>query len=197
MSWSTHERRKTVHEKPRHIHRRRRPMFGLLPSVETRKVVQKTVFVSQVVEQLTAPITIFTIEINRAKEPRSERQGLTPHRQGNGGQGASLQQHPRRRGRRARQRSKATMARAPRRGRTKRGRCGSIPEDPEHRNELRVPHNFIKAPAQEGTQSKHSASNFANLSQNDLSQSGYGLLFGCLVVCLSFVVCRLSLVVSR
>ena len=33
--------------------------------------MQKTVFVSKVVQPLTAPITIFTVEVNRAKEPRS------------------------------------------------------------------------------------------------------------------------------
>ena len=55
----------------RHIHRRRRPIVGLLQGVKTRTVLQKTVFVSQVIQPRTAPVTIFTIEINRANGPRS------------------------------------------------------------------------------------------------------------------------------
>ena len=57
--------------KTRHIHRRRRPIVGLLQGVKTRKVLQKTVFVLQVIQPRTAPVTIFTIEINRANGPRS------------------------------------------------------------------------------------------------------------------------------
>ena len=36
------------------------PVVGLLQSVETKKVVQNVVFVLQVVQPLTAPITFFT-----------------------------------------------------------------------------------------------------------------------------------------
>ena len=61
----------TVHDIPRHIDRRRHPIVGLLHGVKTSKVVQKTVFVSQVVQPLPAPVTSSTIEINRAKESRS------------------------------------------------------------------------------------------------------------------------------
>ena len=45
------------------IHRRRRPIVGPLQRVETRKVLQKSAPAPQVVQPLTAPITIFTIEI--------------------------------------------------------------------------------------------------------------------------------------
>ena len=61
----------TVHDIPKHIHRRNRPLVGPLQSIKIGRVVQKTMFVSQVVQPLTAPVTIFTMEIKRARKPRS------------------------------------------------------------------------------------------------------------------------------
>ena len=79
LSRSAHERRKWLTsrghkmavlpwsqsrniKKSRHIQCRGRPFVSLLQSVQTGKVVQNVVFVSQVVQPLTAPITFFTIQ---------------------------------------------------------------------------------------------------------------------------------------
>ena len=60
-----------VQDTTRNMHCRGSPIVSLLQSIETERVMQDVVFVSQVVQPLTTPITFFTIQIDRAKEPRS------------------------------------------------------------------------------------------------------------------------------
>ena len=56
----------TVHNVSRYIHCRGRPfVVGLLQSIDTRRVVQNVVFVSQDVQPFTAPINVFYSDSSR------------------------------------------------------------------------------------------------------------------------------------
>ena len=60
----------TLHSVTRDVHRRSRPVISLLQCIETGELVQIVVLVLQVVQPLTTPVTFFSVEIDRAKEPR-------------------------------------------------------------------------------------------------------------------------------
>ena len=60
----------TLHSVTKDVHRRRRPVISLLQCIETGEFVQIVVLVSQVVQPLTTPVTFFSVENYRTKEPR-------------------------------------------------------------------------------------------------------------------------------
>ena len=57
----------SIHDVTRNVHRRGCPVISLLYYIETAKFVQNVVFMSQVVQPLTTPVTFFSVEINGAK----------------------------------------------------------------------------------------------------------------------------------
>ena len=59
-----------IHDIARNVHRRSCPGVSLLQSVETNVLMQNVVFVSQVVQLLTTPVTFFSVEIDGEEEPR-------------------------------------------------------------------------------------------------------------------------------
>ena len=59
----------TIHNVTRNVHRRSRPVISLLQCIEAREFVQNVVFVSQIVQPLTTPVTIFSVG---AKEPQED-----------------------------------------------------------------------------------------------------------------------------
>ena len=61
----------TKHSFSKHIHSRDLPILRFVLGIKTRNVMQKTMSVLKVVQPLATPITVFTIKIDRAKEPRS------------------------------------------------------------------------------------------------------------------------------
>ena len=64
----------TIHKKSRNIHCRSCPVVSFLQGIKAWKVMQHAVFVSQVVQPPTTPVTFFSVEIDDTKEP----QGMMP-----------------------------------------------------------------------------------------------------------------------
>ena len=60
----------SIHDITRNVHRSSRPVINLLQCIEAREFMQNVVLVSQVVQPLTTPVTLFAVENNGAKEPR-------------------------------------------------------------------------------------------------------------------------------